>query len=84
MSGILTGGCDRQPHSDVEAVVDLYFYKKRLSVNRKHQVVAIAVAGVGLCAMGYAAYHMKKDSADGRGLMWKVATLAAARSPLEG
>lgn len=60
------------------------FYKKLLSVNRKHLVVAIAVAGVGLCAAGYAAYNMKKDSADGRVLMWKVATLAAARSPIEG
>lgn len=60
------------------------FYKRLLSVNRKYLVVAIAVAGVGLCATGYAAYHMKKDSADGRVLMWKVAALAVNRSPLGG
>ncbi len=60
------------------------FRKKLLSVNRKYLVVAIAVAGVGLCAAGYAAYHMKKDSADGRVLMWKVAALSVARSPIEG
>ena len=60
------------------------FCKKLLSVNRKYLVLAIAVAGVGLCAAGYAAYQLKKDSADGRVLMWKVAALTVARSPLEG
>lgn len=60
------------------------FRKKLLSVNRKYLVLAIAVAGVGLCAAGYAAYQLKKDSADGRVLMWKVAALTVARSPLEG
>lgn len=60
------------------------FRKKLLSINRKYLVVTIAVAGVGLCAAGYAAYHLKKDSADGRVLMWKVSALAIARSPHHG
>ena len=60
------------------------YREKIFSINRKYLVATIAVTGIGLCAAGYGAYHIKKDSADGRVLMWKVAALAVSRSPHQG
>ena len=42
------------------------------------------VVGVLLVLSGIGAYHWKKDSADGRLLMWKVATLAVKEHPWHG
>ena len=42
------------------------------------------VVGVLLVLSGIGAYHWKKDSADGRLLMWKVATLAVLEHPWHG
>ena len=42
------------------------------------------VVGVLLLLSGIGAYHWKKDSADGRLLMWKVATLAVLEHPWHG
>ena len=42
------------------------------------------VGGLLLIILGIGAYHWKKDSADGRLLMWKVATLALKEHPWHG
>ena len=42
------------------------------------------VGGLLLIVLGIGAYHWKKDSADGRLLMWKVATLALKEHPWKG
>ena len=42
------------------------------------------VGGLLLIVFGIGAYHWKKDSADGRLLMWKVATLAVLEHPWHG
>lgn len=44
----------------------------------------VAVAFVALVAAGSGLYHLKKDSADGRLLMWKVAASALQEHPLTG
>ena len=42
------------------------------------------IGGLLLILLGIGAYHWKKDSADGRLLMWKVATLAVLDQPWQG
>ena len=42
------------------------------------------VGGLLLAVLGVGAYHWKKDSADGRLLMWKVASQAVLEHPLKG
>ena len=42
------------------------------------------VGGLLLILLGIGAYHWKKDSADGRLLMWKVATQAVLEHPWQG
>ena len=42
------------------------------------------VGGLLLAVLGVGVYHWKKDSADGRLLMWKVATLAVLDHPWQG
>lgn len=42
------------------------------------------VGGLLLVVLSLSAYHWKKDSADGRLLMWKVATLALKEHPWKG
>ena len=42
------------------------------------------VGGLLLVVLGFGAYHWKKDSADGRLLMWKVATQAVLEHPWQG
>ena len=42
------------------------------------------VGGLLLVVLGVGAYHWKKDSADGRLLMWKVATVAVKEHPWHG
>ena len=51
----------------------LYRYRKLFWVG----VLLLAVSGIG-------AYHWKKDSADGRLLMWKVASRAVMEHPWQG
>ncbi|MBQ2856059.1 MAG: O-antigen ligase family protein [Bacteroidaceae bacterium] len=45
---------------------------------------ALLAGGVLLILLGIGAYHWKKDSADGRLLMWKVATQAVKEHPWQG
>ena len=45
---------------------------------------ALLAGGVLLILLGVGAYHWKKDSADGRLLMWKVATQAVKEHPWQG
>ena len=42
------------------------------------------IGGLLLMILGIGAYHWKKDSADGRLLMWKVATQAVLEHPWQG
>ena len=42
------------------------------------------MGGLLLAVLGVGAYHWKKDSADGRLLMWKVATQAVLEHPWQG
>ena len=42
------------------------------------------VGGLLLAVLGVGAYHWKKDSADGRLLMWKVATQSVLEHPWQG
>ena len=42
------------------------------------------VGGLLFAVLGFVAYHWKKDSADGRLLMWKIAAQAVAEHPWQG
>ena len=42
------------------------------------------VGGLLLAVLGFGAYHWKKDSADGRFLMWKIAAQAVLEHPWQG
>ena len=55
-------------------------YRERLHRYRKF----FWVGGLLLFLLGIGAYHWKKDSADGRLLMWKVATQAVLEHPWQG
>ncbi len=51
---------------------------------RKRFMLLSGIALIGLAVAASAAYGMKKDSADGRLLMWKVAARAVMERPLTG
>ena len=51
---------------------------------RKRFIFLSGIALIGLAIAASAAYGMKKDSADGRLLMWKVAVRAVMERPLTG
>lgn len=51
---------------------------------RKRVFPAIIIGGIVLIIVGYALFHLKKDSASGRLLMWKVSTMAIAEKPIMG
>ncbi len=53
--------------------------------NHRNRVIVYAVASVllGGVALG-GAYHLKKDSADGRLFLWKIAARAVCEQPLTG
>ena len=55
-------------------------YRDRLCRYRKF----FWIGGLLLVVSGIGAYHWKKDSADGRLLMWKVATQAVMEHPWQG
>ena len=55
-------------------------YRERLYRYRK----LFWIGGLLLIVLGVGAYHWKKDSADGRLLMWKVATQAVLDQPWQG
>ena len=55
-------------------------YREKLYSYRK----ALWVGGLLLIILGIGAYHWKKDSADGRLLIWKVATQAVMEHPCTG
>ena len=51
---------------------------------RKRFMLLSGIALIGLAVAASAAYGMKKDSADGRLLMWKIAARAVMERPLTG
>ncbi len=51
---------------------------------RKRFMLLSGIALIGLVVAASAAYSMKKDSADGRLLMWKIAAGAVVERPLSG
>ena len=51
---------------------------------RQRRMLLSGIALIGLVVAASAAYSMKKDSADGRLLMWKVAVRAVVERPLSG
>lgn len=51
---------------------------------RKRVLPAIIVGGVVLIMVGYALYNLKKDSASGRLLMWKISAMTIAEKPIMG
>lgn len=69
----------------VEAVVMLYMRYKPLFAKGKASVFYLAVAGVSLLLLAFVAgakmYDMKKDSADGRLLIWKLTAEMIADNP---
>ncbi len=66
------------------AYVGWMHYKKQITVwLRKHKVLTIGLV-VTLTVALFGAYQMKKDSADGRLLMWKVSVQAIKEKPLTG
>lgn len=52
--------------------------------HRKQAITYICITGLLITIAGVAIYHMKKDSADGRLLMWKVTSHIIAEHPLTG
>lgn len=56
------------------------FYQAR----RKQAITYICITGLLITIAGVAIYHLKKDSADGRLLMWKVTTHIISEHPLTG
>ena len=60
--------------------VGVMYYRDRLYRYRR----VFWIGGLLLILLGFGAYHWKKDSADGRLLMWKVATQAVMEHPWEG
>ena len=51
----------------------------------KPQVLVYSIALCFILTIGsIGIYHLKKDSADGRLLMWKITTMAITKSPLKG
>ena len=66
------------------AYIGWMHYRKEITAwIRKHKVLTIG-AVVSLFVALFGAYQMKKDSADGRLLMWKVAVQAIKEKPLAG
>lgn len=53
-------------------------------LHRKQTITYICITGLFITIAGAGIYHVKKDSADGRLLMWKVTTQIIAEHPLTG
>lgn len=53
-------------------------------LHRKQAITYICITGLFITMGGTAIYHLKKDSADGRLLMWKVTSRIIAEHPLTG
>lgn len=58
--------------------------KQYILLQRKKAVIIFVMVFIGLLSIGAGIYHLKKDSADGRLLMWKVSTRIIAEHPLTG
>ena len=66
------------------AYIGWMHYRKQITVwLRKHKVLTIGLV-VTLSVALFGTYQMKKDSADGRLLMWKVSMQAIGEKPLTG
>lgn len=68
--------------SSIYVVVMHHRYPFRTCLHRYWKI--FLVGGFLLVILGCGAYHWKKDSADGRLLMWKVATHAVMERPWSG
>ena len=58
--------------------------KQYLLLHRKQAIIYSVAACLVFGAIGAGIYHLKKDSADGRLLMWKVTSHIIAEHPLTG
>lgn len=66
------------------AYIGWMHYKKKITAGiRKHKILTIGAVIVLFFVLG-GAYLLKKDSADGRLLIWKVAVQAIGEKPLTG
>ena len=52
--------------------------------HKKGVAIGVAILGLLLAVALYGVYHIKKDSADGRLLMWKITSRAIGESPVKG
>ena len=64
--------------------VGMMFYREKVKKSLRKYWKLYLVGVVLLIILGIGAYHWKKDSADGRLLMWKVATQAVLEHPWQG
>ena len=64
--------------------VVVMLHRKTVKANLWKHWKLYAVGALSLLVIGMGAYHWKKDSADGRLLMWKVAVQAVAEHPWLG
>jgi tetratricopeptide (TPR) repeat protein len=65
-------------------IIQLWHNKRRIQSLKIYKIriaVLLLVAGIIFIAGAIGMYHLKKDSADGRALMWKVALLTAMEHP---
>lgn len=71
-------------------IILIYHYRLFLHLrqfyqaHRKQAIIYICISGLFITIAGAGIYHVKKDSADGRLLMWKVTTRIIAEHPLTG
>jgi O-antigen ligase len=55
---------------------------KILKTCKKQAVLLLVIIGITFIAGSIGMYHLKKDSADGRALMWKISLLTAIEHPM--
>lgn len=59
-------------------------HREKLSMFFRNHWKGVLMGGIVLAVLACGAYHLKKDSADGRLLMWKVAARAVCERPWTG
>jgi O-antigen ligase len=74
----ITGGCL------LVSIIRLLRNRRLLQLFKTHKkkvIIFLVITGVAVIAGGIGMYRLKKDSADGRALMWKIALLTAVEHP---
>lgn len=64
--------------------VALMWWRKRFRLSRRKTAYGLTLLVVAACLVGGSLYLMKKDSADGRLLIWKITLKEALKHPLYG